>query len=170
MFESYQKIMNQHKKLPLKQERKLIHLAQQGVVEAQNKLLCHLIGFFVIRVKTTAFPSFFLRYGEDIIQDCVIMAVEKIKTYNLEYKNKFGELQPLHFSTYIWKSVTGLIYSYKKHMKEIYLPDISDNPSKTRCEDCYRVGETQLRRAKALRSPAQLLYKMVVSLVVTTPI
>lgn len=126
MFESYQEIMNQHKKLPLKQERKLIHLAQRGFVEAQNKLLCHLIGFFVIRVKTTAFPSFFLPYGEDIIQDCVIMAAEKIRTYDLEYKNKSGELQPLHFSTYIWKSVTGLIYTYRKQKREICFSDISD--------------------------------------------
>jgi len=126
MFESYQKIMNQHNKLPLRQERKLIHLAQRGVVEAQNKLLRHLIGFFVIRVRTTAFPSFSLLYGEDIIQDCVIMAAEKIKTYNLEYKNKYGELQPLHFSTYIWKSVTGLIYSYRKRMRGFYFSDISN--------------------------------------------
>jgi len=82
MFESYQRIMNQNNKLPLKQERKLIRLAQQGVVEARNKLLRHLIGFFVIRIKTTAFPSFL--YGEDIIQDCVIMAAEKIITYDLK--------------------------------------------------------------------------------------
>jgi hypothetical protein len=54
------------------------------------------------------------------------MAAKKIGTYDLEYKNKSGELQPLHFSTYIWKSVTGLIYSYRKQVKEIYLSDISN--------------------------------------------
>ena len=126
MFKSYQDIIKQYPKLPLKQERELIYLAQQGIVEAQNKLLLHLIGYFVIRVKTTAFPSFFLVYGEDIIQDCVVMAANKIKTYDLNYKNNFGELSPRHFSTYIWKSVTGLIYSYGRKKKEICFSDLPD--------------------------------------------
>ena len=125
MFELYREVISQYKKLPLKQERQLIGLAQKGIVEAQSKLLLHLIGFFEIRIKTTAFPSLIQLYGEDLMQECVILAAEKIKTYNLEYRSKSGKLQPLHLSTYIWKSITGLIYAYRKNRKEICFSDVS---------------------------------------------
>ena len=109
MFELYREVISQYKKLPLKQERQLIGLAQKGIVEAQSKLLLHLIGFFEIRIKTTAFPSLIQLYGEDLMQECV----------------KSGKLQPLHLSTYIWKSITGLIYAYRKNRKEICFSDVS---------------------------------------------
>ena len=119
MFELYREIISQYRKLPLEQERQLIGLAQKGVVDAQNKLLLHLIGFVEIRIKATTFPWLIQLCGEDLMQECVILAAEKIKTYDLEYRDKFGRLQPLHFSTYIWKSITGLIYAYGKDRKEI---------------------------------------------------
>jgi len=127
LFKLYQGLINQHTKLPLKQERELIVLAKKGIVEAQNELLLHLIGFFAIRIKFTAFPSLIEQHGEDLIQECLVLAIKKIATYNLEYRNKTGELQPLHLSTYMWKSVTGLIYTYGKNKKEICFSDLSDS-------------------------------------------
>ena len=80
----------------------------------------------VIRIKFTAFPSLIQQHGEDLIQECLILATKKIATYNLEYRNKAGELQPLHLSTYMWKSITGLIYTYGKTSKEICFSNLSD--------------------------------------------
>ena len=126
MFESYQNIVNQYKKLPLRYERKLIALAKKGDSSAQNELLLHLAGFFLFRIKTTLYPSFLIRYGEDILQDCFILATKNILTYNMRYRNKTGELQMVHLSTYMWKSVTGLILNFTKTKKEICFSDLSD--------------------------------------------
>ena len=126
MFKLYQGIIDEYKKLPLRQERKLIILAKKGVIEARDELLLHLMGFFVIRIQALAFPSIIKSYGDDLIQQCLILATEKIETYNLKYRNKTGELQPLHLSTYMWKNVTGLIYTYGKN-KEICFSDLSDS-------------------------------------------
>jgi hypothetical protein len=125
LFELYQDIIRQHKKLSLKYERELITLAQKGDSSAQNKLLLHLIGFFSFRIKTTLFPSLIAKYGEDLLHDCLLLAIKNICSYNLKYKNKAGKQQPLHLSTYMWKSVTGLIFSSIKRKETCF----SDLPS-----------------------------------------
>ena len=124
-MEYYQETTEQYKKLSLKYERKLIALAKKGSSLAQNKLLLHLVGFFSFRIKTTLYPSIVKQYGEDILQDCLLLAIKKIRTYNLRYKNKIGELQPVHLSTYMWKSVTGLMFGFVKAKKEICFSDLS---------------------------------------------
>ncbi len=124
-LEYYQEIIEQYKKLSLKYERKLIAFAKKGNSLAQNKLLLHLVGFFLFRIKTTLYPSIVKQYGEDILQECLLLAIEKIHTYNLRYKNKTGELQPVHLSTYMWKSVTGLMLSFIKTNKEICFSNLS---------------------------------------------
>lgn len=125
MFESYQNIIGQHKKLPLEYERGLILLAQKGDSSAQNKILLHLIGFFSFRIKTTLLPSLIAKYGEDLLHGCLLLAVKNIYSYNLRYKNKAGRLQPLHLSTYMWKSITGLIFNSIKR-KEICFSNLPD--------------------------------------------
>ncbi len=127
LFELYREIIKQHKTLSLKHERKLIALAQKGASWAQEKLLLHLIGFFVFRIRTALYPAVFRRYGEDLIQECLLLAAEKIRTYNLTYRNKAGELQPVHLSTYMWKYVTGLMYSYGRNKSEICFSDLSNS-------------------------------------------
>ena len=124
MSESYQEIIKRCRKLSLKHERKLIALAKKGMSSAQEELLLHLVGFFLFRIKTTLYPSIVKQYGEDILQDCLYLAIKKIRTYNLRYKNKTGELQPVHFSTYMWKSVTGLMLAFVKAKKEICFSDL----------------------------------------------
>jgi hypothetical protein len=124
LFEPYQQIIREYKKLPLKQERKLIVLAQKGNSSAQSELLLHLIGFFLFRIKTTLYPSIVKQYGEDILQDCLCLAVKKIGTYNLKYKNKTGDLHPVNLSTYMWKSITGLMLTSVKTKREVCFSDL----------------------------------------------
>jgi hypothetical protein len=125
LFDFYQETIRHHKKLPLKRERKLIALAKKGDSSAQNKILLHLIGFFSFRIKTTLFPLLQNKYGEDILQDCLLLAAKNISTYKLRYKNKAGKFQPVHLSTYMWKGITGLIFNYVKG-KEINFSDLPD--------------------------------------------
>ncbi|OIO73371.1 MAG: hypothetical protein AUJ85_08235 [Elusimicrobia bacterium CG1_02_37_114] len=126
MFECYREIVKQYKKLPLKYERRLIGLAKKGNSSAQEELLFHLLGFFLFRIETNLSPAIIRQYGEDILQDCLVLGIGKIRTYNLRYRNKKGKFQPVHFSTYIWKSVTGLLVTYTKTKKEICFSDLSD--------------------------------------------
>ena len=110
----YRKLASKHKKLPRKEERMLISLAKKGDKSSQEKLLIHLIGFFVFRVETSIFSSIIPRCGEDIIQECVLFAVRKIPSYNLRYKDRNGFNKKVCFSSYIWKGITGVMLSYVK--------------------------------------------------------
>jgi hypothetical protein len=122
----YRKLASRHKKLPCKEERMLISLAKKGDKSSQEKLLIHLIGFFLFRVETSLFPSIIPRFGDDIIQECVLFAMRKIPSYNLRYKDKKGFFKKVCFSSYIWKGVTGVMLSYlKQNTKEIAV--VSDN-------------------------------------------
>jgi DNA-directed RNA polymerase specialized sigma subunit len=58
------------------------------------------------------------RYGEDIFSEAIFILYDKIKTYDLEYKDRQGNLKQVRFSSYIWKRIDGLIIdSVKKEIK-----------------------------------------------------
>jgi hypothetical protein len=126
LFELYKQIAKKYKNLPLKYERKLISLAKKGNVSAKNELLFSQTRFFLYRIKTILYPEILNRYGEDIFQDCLIFAIKKIPSYNLRYKNKLGEFQPVYFRTYLWKGITGVIINSIKGKREICFSDLSD--------------------------------------------
>lgn len=126
MFESYQEIIQQRRKLSLLRERELITLAQKGSSKAQEELLFHLIGFFLYRIKRTLYPSVVKRFGEDLLQDCLVLALKNIQSYDLKYRNRNGILQPLHLSTYMWKGITGLMFSQVKKRKEVCCADLPE--------------------------------------------
>ncbi|MCX5777548.1 MAG: hypothetical protein NTX32_08030 [Candidatus Firestonebacteria bacterium] len=127
MFESYNEIAQKYKKPSLKYERRLISLAKKGRKSARDELLLYQVGFFLFRVRTMLYPAILMRYGEDIIQECSDLALRKIKTYNLKYRDIKGVLKPVYFRSYIWKGVTGIIVSSIKKKKEIQFTDLSDN-------------------------------------------
>ena len=126
MFELYQRTAKQYKNLSLKDERKLISLAKKGNILAKNKLLFSQTGFLLYRIKSMLYPEVLNRYGEDIFQDCLIFATKKISSYNLRYKNKAGEFQPVHFRTYLWKGITGVIINSIKSKNEIFYGDLDN--------------------------------------------
>jgi len=126
LFESYQKIARQYKSPPLKYERKLISLAKRGKTSAIKELLFYQIRFFIFRIKTVLYPKILSRYGDDVLQNCIMFAMIKISSYNMKYKNKQGKLQPVYFRTYLWKGITGVIINSVKRKKEICFSDLSD--------------------------------------------
>ena len=63
----------------------------------------------MFRLHKEAFPAYVARFGEDILAEAVIILYDKIKTYNLCYKDKNGDLKPVKFSSYIWKRIDGFI-------------------------------------------------------------
>jgi hypothetical protein len=114
LFEKYRQTITQYRNLPLKEERTLIRLAKRGNLPAQQKLLLHLVGFFIFRIRTTLYPAVAREFGEDILQECLLWTPKKIKSYNLRYRNKKGIFQPVQLRSYIWKGVTGLMFQYVK--------------------------------------------------------
>jgi len=53
-------------------------------------------------------------FWEDLLSQAILTLYEKIKTYDLEYKDKKGQLKPVKFSSYIWKRIDGLIIDFLK--------------------------------------------------------
>jgi hypothetical protein len=114
LFREYRVIARRKTKLPLERERQLVALAKKGDARAENVLLTHLLGFFLFRIHTTLWPWVVEQHGEDIFQECVLLARQKISSYRHDYRDRAGELRPVHLSSYMWKSVTGMMFAYVK--------------------------------------------------------
>lgn len=127
-FSHYKKTAAKYTQLPIGEERRLIRLAKKGDIPARKTLLLHLMGFFIYRIETTLFPLVRREYGEDILQECFIFAAAKIKSYRPRYKDKNGVFKKIKFSTYLWKGVTGLMFTHikKNSMGKTVIP-ISTN-------------------------------------------
>jgi hypothetical protein len=99
-------------KLPtvsLTEESRRIAKAKRGYkAETEELVLCY-VGFIIFRIHKKAFPAHIARFGEDILASAVFILYDKIKTYNLRYRDKNGALKPVRFSSYIWKRIDGFI-------------------------------------------------------------
>jgi hypothetical protein len=115
MFKQYRQIIKQYPKLPLHHERKLIRLAKKGNSPALQTLLLHQVGYFVFRIRTALYPSVVREFGEDILQECLLWTPQKIRSYNLRYRNREGIFQPVLLRSYIWKGITGVIFQYVRN-------------------------------------------------------
>jgi len=119
-------IVSRYPKLSRLDERQLIKSAQRGNKRAIEKLLLSHIGFFKFRIKAILFPGLIDRYGDDMLQECLLLARKKISTFDLLYRDKQGRLNQVYFRTYLWKAVTGLILNIIKNNKhEIMFSDIT---------------------------------------------
>jgi hypothetical protein len=113
-YKVYKEIAKKHKPLPLIDERRLISLAKKGDGSARQKLLLHLIGFFIFRIETSLFPHIKNEFGDDILQECIVFAEGKIDFYKLRYKNKSGVFKKVFLRSYLWKGVTGVMLNHVK--------------------------------------------------------
>ena len=95
--------------LSLKEERRLIAKAKKGYQAETEELVLRYVGFIIFRLHKKAFPEYVTRFGEELISQAVIILYDKIKTYNLRYRDKNGNLKPVKFSSYIWKRIDGFI-------------------------------------------------------------
>lgn len=61
---------------------------------------------------------FGLTFGEDLLEEAILIVYNKIKSYGLDYCDKHGNLKPVRFVSYIYKRIAGFIIDYlKEEMK-----------------------------------------------------
>ena len=117
MFKTYRHIISIYPKISLYQERRLIKQAQGRSKAKKDELVLRHINFVIFRIHKITFPAYRARFGEDILSQAILILYDKIKTYDLRYKDKHGNSRPVRFSSYIWKRIDGFIIDYLK--KEI---------------------------------------------------
>jgi DNA-directed RNA polymerase specialized sigma subunit len=106
--------LRKHSDLSLKEERHLIAKAKKGYKAETEELVLRYVGFIIFRLHKKVFPAYLARFGEDILAQAVLILYDKIKTYNLSYRDKNGDLKPVRFSSYIWKRIDGFILDFLK--------------------------------------------------------
>jgi len=117
--------MRQYPKLSLSEERHLISKAQKGSKKSKDEIILRYIGFLIFRIHKIVFPALIRRFGEDLLEEAILITYKKIKTYNLNYCDKKGNPNPVKFVSYIWKRIDGFIIDFlKKELKTSRLREI----------------------------------------------
>lgn len=119
MWKMYHTVIRQYPKIPITQERLLISKAKKGSKKSVEEIILRHIGFVIFRIHKRTFPEFLNRFGEDLLSNSIPVLHQKIKTYNLNYRDKHGRRKPVKFASYIWKRIDGLILdTLKKEFRE----------------------------------------------------
>lgn len=118
MWKVYQRLASQYSRISLDEERQLIAKAKRCSKDKAEEIVLRHISFVISRIHKKSFPSYVNRFGEDILSEAMFILYKKIKSYDLEYKDKQGNLKPVRFSSYIWKRIDGFIIdSLKKELR-----------------------------------------------------
>jgi len=115
MFEAHRHLIHKYPKISLYQERRLIRQAQGRSSAKKDEIVLRHIGFVIFRINKIAYLSYRARFGEDILSQAILILYQKVKTYDLRYKDKRGKSRPVRFSSYIWKRIDGFIIEYLKN-------------------------------------------------------
>ena len=114
----YLHALPKYPRISLLEERRLIAKAKKGSKKEIEELVLRHIGFVIFRIYKKTFPVYIERFGEEILSEATFILYDKIKTYNLRYKDKDGNFKPVRFSSYIWKRIDGFILdSLKKELE-----------------------------------------------------
>lgn len=118
MLENYRLTLPKYPRITLIEERRLIAKAKKGSKKEAEELVLRHIGFVIFRIYKKAFPVYIERFGEEILSEATFILYDKIKTYNLRYRDKEGNFKPVRFSSYVWKRIDGFILdSLKKELE-----------------------------------------------------
>jgi DNA-directed RNA polymerase specialized sigma subunit len=118
VWKNYSSIIRKYPRLSLCEERRLIAKAKKGSKKEIEELVLRHIGFVIFRIYKKTFPVYIERFGEEILSEATFILYDKIKTYNLRYRDKDGIFKPVRFSSYIWKRIDGFILdSLKKELE-----------------------------------------------------
>ena len=117
MWETYRRDLRKYSRISLEQERYLIAKAKKGFKKETEELVLRHTSFVIFRICKKTFPVYLNRFGEDILAETIFILYDKIKSYNLQYKDKHGNPKPVRFASYIWKRIDGFILDSLK--KEI---------------------------------------------------
>ena len=132
MWEDHHLRLPRYSAISLAEERRLIAKAKKGHQAATEELILRHTRFIVFRIYKKAFPRHIARFGDDMLDQAVLILYDKIKTYNLRYYNKKGEFHPVRFSSYIWKRIDGFILDFLK--KELHRESCQFSPDWERYE------------------------------------
>ena len=102
----------QFPRLSLLEERRLIARAKQGSKREIDEIVLRHVDFVAFRIGRKAFRHYRERFGSDMLSEAVFILYETVKTYNLRYRDKQGDLKPVRFSSYIGKRVDGFILDF----------------------------------------------------------
>ncbi len=122
MWEAYREVVRQHPKLPLAAERRLIALAQRGVTASRDEIVLRHVGFVIWRLCKKVFHPHLQRHGEDMLSAAIPLLYQKVRTYNLNYRDSGGNKRPVRFSSYIWKRIDGFAIDFLKHERRREVP------------------------------------------------
>ncbi|MDD4182526.1 MAG: hypothetical protein PHT53_01690 [Candidatus Omnitrophica bacterium] len=114
MWESYINISTRHLRISLSEERDIISEAQRGSKESKDKIVLFHINFLMFRIRRIVFPCLLQRFGEDLLTETILIVYNKIENYDLNYRDKNGNLKPVKFASYIWKRIDGFIIDFLK--------------------------------------------------------
>ena len=130
MRKAYRYIIKKYSKISLEDERRLIYKAQKGSKKSRDELVFRHIDFLVFRIYKIAFPELIQRFEEDLLEETILIVYNKIKSYDLDYRDKHGNPRPVRFVSYIWKRIDGFIIDYlrKETRPGTLLKDIIDVP------------------------------------------
>jgi len=119
MWEEYRCTARKYPKLSLSEERHLISKAQKGSKKSKEELILRHVGFVIFRIHKVAFPALIQRFGEDLLEEAILILYKKIKSYDLNYRDNKGNPNPVKFTSYIWKRIDGFIIdTLKKELNE----------------------------------------------------
>ena len=122
MWKFYSGIVWSYPKISLSEERRLISKAQKGSKKSKDEIVLRHIGFLIFRIHRRVFPHLIRRFGEDLLEETILIIYKKIESYNLDYRDKQGNPRPVKFVSYIWKRIDGFIVDYLK--KELNKPTV----------------------------------------------
>ena len=88
MWETYHSIVRRYPKIPLPEERRLISEAQKRSKKSKDELVLRHIGFLIFRIHKKVFPHLIQRFGEDLLEETILITYKKIESYNLDYHDK----------------------------------------------------------------------------------
>ena len=127
MWEAYQRVIQQYQRIPLLEERRLIAQAKKGCDESRKEIILRHIDFVIFRLRRKLFPEHLKRFGEDLLEQTILVLYQKVDTYNLRYRDKRGNFKPVKFVSYVWKRVDGFIIdSVKEEIKKEQLKKNKD--------------------------------------------
>ena len=98
--------------ISLTEERRLIARAKKGSKAEAEELVLRHVRFVIFRIHRKAFPSLAARFGDELLAQAVLILYDKIRTYNLRYRDRNGDLKPVRFASYIWKRIDGFILDF----------------------------------------------------------
>lgn len=83
MWEYYSSMSKRYPKLSLFEERHLISKAQKGSKKSKEELVLRHVSFVVFRIHKVAFPALIQRFGEDLLEEAILIIYKKSKATNL---------------------------------------------------------------------------------------